>query len=161
MPKYRMRPGFKHYHMGVKYEGAPPGRKGEHPDVLELDEDRAERLKDKMDLVGGHTDPQRKVEELVEKEVKEAEPEREPPDTSSSVQAGAEDKEQAPEDSEKEDKESPDSESEKSDPPVDESPALSLKYLGDGKWNVMRGDKPVNDVPLDEASAKALVDGGN
>jgi len=150
MPKYRMRLGFKHYHMGVRYEGADPGRAKEHPDILELDEDRAERLKDKMDLVGGHTDSKR-VEEKPEQEIQE---------TSSSALAKADQEEQALKD-EKKDEESPDSDSEKSDPPVDESPALSLKYLGDGKWNVMRGDKPVNDVPMSEAEAKALVDGGN
>lgn len=152
MPRYRMRPGFKHYHEGIKYVGAEPGKKKEHPDILELDEERAGRLKDKMDLVDGDTDPKRKV--------KEVEPEQESQDTSSPDSAGTGEGEQPSESPEK-DEESPDSESEKTDPPADEAPAPSLKYLGDGKWNVMRGDTPINDVPLDEAAAKALVDGGN
>ncbi len=160
MPRYRLKHGHKHYHMGQKYEGAPPGKKGDFPDVVELDEDQASRIANKLiplDGVKEFVPP--KEHQRTEKE-KEAETklEQETPETPSSVLAGADKGEKSPEDSEK-DKESPDSDSEL-DPPADESPTLSLKYLGDGKWNVMKGDKPVNDVPLDEASAKALVEGG-
>lgn len=150
MPRYRLKPGHKHHHRGQRYEGAPPGKKGEYPDVMELSEERAERLAHKLiPLSGPHAG--------------KPEPEEEAPDPASEeVSAVAsDDVEQAQDDSDKEE-EAPASDSDNpEDNSEDESPPLSAVHRGSGKWDVMRGDKPLNDVPLTEDEAKALVDQGN
>ena len=158
MPQYRMKPGHKHYHAGQRYEGKQPGKPKEYPDVLELDEERASRISNKLDLVGSSTDPVVIAAKAKAAEEKKAEPEQENLETFSSVLADTEEEEQTSKDEKKEEG-SPDSDSEKSDPKVEDSPVLSVSYLGDGKWNVMQNGKPVNDAPLTEAEAKALAGG--
>jgi len=156
MSRYKLREGHKHYHEGVRYEGRKPGRPAEHPDELELDDVRAERMMNKLIALDGP----HKVDAV--KEPKAPEPEKEAPESApEEVSAVAsDDAEQAQDDSDEED-EAPASDSDESeDTPEDEPPSLSAVHLGAGKWNVMQGDKQINDVPLSEDEAKALADGG-
>lgn len=152
MPRYKLKPGHKHYHLGKRYEGRVPGHKASesgYPDVLELDEERAERIMNKLIPLGAGSETQA--------------PEEEAPDPKSEeVSAVAsDDAEQAQDDSDKEE-EAPASDSDNpEDNPEDESPLLSAVHRGSGKWDVMRGDKPLNDAPLTEDEAKALADQGN
>lgn len=157
MPRYRLKPGHKHYHLGQKYEGRPIGKPGseksEFPDVLELDEDRAERIANKLILLDDKSVEAPEVEEV-------GKPEEKGPETESTVLAGTEDSEQASEKVEKDSDSPPESEvPEKSTSSEEDSSPLFLKYIGNSKWNVMKGDKPINDAPLTEEEAKALVEG--
>ncbi len=165
MPKYRVKPGHKHWHGGILYQGKVPGKPAEHPDVLDLDEERAGRIANKLELLGGGSS---KVEESQQEpaseqskvEAKVEEPEGKAPETESEVSAVPSETEQAPEKSE-ESSEAPSATEPKSDKPADESSPLSAIHIGSGKWNVIRDGRSINDVPLTEEVAKALAEGGN
>ncbi|KKN13474.1 hypothetical protein LCGC14_1005960 [marine sediment metagenome] len=155
MPKYRVKPNHKHWHGGILYQGKVPGKPAEHPDVLDLDEERAGRIANKLELLGAPV-----LQELASEQSKVEEPEEKAPETESEVSAVPSDSEQAPEDSDK-DSEALSATEPKSDKPADESSPLSAIHIGSGKWNVIRDGRSINDVPLTEEVAKALAEGGN
>ena len=155
MPRYRLREKHKHYHEGQRYSGRQPGKPrkdGDDPDVIELDVERAERIMNKLIPLSGAP--------AVEPEPK-TEPEEEAPDpVKEEVSAVASSEaEQAPTDSAPAENEAPASESKEPEKSEDELPPLSAIHRGAGNWDVMQGDKKMNDSYLTEAQAKALVDG--
>ena len=144
MPKYRMKPGHRHYHEGQRYEGKTPGKQAEFPDVLELDEERAGRIANKLtriDLPVQAEEPGEDAQETVSKDPAESKETEQASEETAEDSKPAEGSETKPEES------------------VDENPPLSLAYAGDSGWNVMRGEEKINDVPLSEDEAKALVEG--
>ncbi len=161
MPKYRVKPGHKHWHGGILYQGKVPGKPAEHPDVLDLDEERASRIANKLELLGGgFSKVEESQQEPASEQSKVEEPEGKAPETESEVSAVPSETEQAPEKSE-ESSEAPSATVLESDKPADEPSPLSAIHIGSGKWNVVRDGKPINDVPLTEEVAKALAEGGD
>ena len=160
MPRYRLREFHKHYHIGVRYSGRPAHRAnlklkpGEDPDVIELDEERAERIMNKLIPL----DKAPSVEEIEQPKV---ESEEEAPYTVKEEVSAvtSTETEQAPADPAPAENEAPASESKEPEKSEDELSPLSAVHRGAGNWDVMQGDKKMNDSPLTEAQAKALVDG--
>ena len=140
MPKYRLKEKMKHRMGSVLYKAG---------DIIELTEENAKKILSKLELLGVPTPeefagepsplPAEGTEEGKEGESeKEAEESSSPPDSPPGEPTPSEDS---------------------SSEPVGDSSPLSLGHAGQGKWNVLKDGKSINDVPLSEEAARAMLEG--
>ena len=137
MPEYKVIERHKHWHRGRLYEAGS---------TVNLTEEQAEKIAHKLERVDGTFSPSSVEEEKKEETVvePEAETEVEPVTTAEVVGVTGDISDEA--------------EVEKVEESSESLPHLKMVHVADGKYNVMRGDVPINDVPLSKDEVRSLME---
>lgn len=170
--RYRLVDKHKHWHGGKLYAAKDASAYSDAvSDELEITEEQADKIAHKLERVDGSDKPPPEVIEEEKKEEVETEVEEESPvetvdaaaseDANVSVETDASETPDEPGTGNPaegsrgdEGLDAPD----KSEDSPDSSPSLKLVHVSDGKYNVMRGDEPINDVLLSKEEARSLME---
>ncbi len=135
MPRYRLKEKMKHRMGGLLYKAG---------DVIVMEESDAKKIMGKLDPLDVPSESSAPAPVVVPNEEPKGEPKKEEESEEPSEPASSPNEPTPSEDSK-------DEESEGSSP-------LSLGHAGQGMWNVLKDNKPINDVPLSEGAARAMLE---
>ncbi len=152
--RYRLIEKHKHWHGGRLYASKDASLHAQEAvsDELELTEEQAGKISHKLERVDVTIETKEEAYEEFPKdkeEVKVVEEVKEEVKVDTGASAGLDKPDEPGTGNPAETQQEPES---------PEKLPLKMVYVDDGKYNVIRGDNPINDVPLSQEEAKSLME---